>query len=347
METFIPTLTPEQQNATIMSFENMPDPLGKKPKGATVQEVNYLNKLFASQQRIAMIGRQPVTVVNINPFQLMVNGPLFSDLRVAPNKAGQEYSALVIRDVKFDVDQGLDRNHTPVEFWPVQLAKEFETQYADKGGVFFINGDLETNPELGHTQEFKAKYRSADGQLVAYCKRLKLNADNEWNTPNRSGARNIHPPHRIAAKILFDRKLLSKLPEWMEGDIAPEDVTDDCRSCKSATKKGQLLCTCGYVLDPFGAFQEGVIDEFNVSLERLTRAQVEAIGVSAFVAETVDERQERLKAGKRKPLSKFELQQQAALDAETRPQPVSQPAPQQQDKPKADTQDKNKGQGKA
>lgn len=316
METFVPTLTPEQQNNSIMAWENMPDPLGKKPKGVSPHEVAYLSKLLTSQQRIAMIGRQPVTVININPFKLMVLGPLFSDLSVAPNKAGEEYSALVIRDVKYEVDQGLDRNHTPIEFWPIQLAAEFTVQYAEKGGVFHINGDLQKNPELALTEEFKRKYRAADTQLVAYCRKLKIHADNEWNTPNRSGARNIHPPHRTAVKILFDRKLISKLPDWMEGDIAIEDVTADCPICKTNTKKGQLVCTCGYTLDPFGAFQARAIDELHVSLERLTRAQVKDLGISAYVAETIDEAPVRRKAGLPKPRSVFERQQQAALDKE-------------------------------
>ena len=55
------------------------------------------------------------------------------------------------------------------------------------------------------------------------------------------------------------------------------------------------------------------IDEQHTSLERLTRAEVESLGISAYVAETVDEKQARIKSGKPKPLS---LAAQGAMVAE-------------------------------
>jgi hypothetical protein len=320
METpaFIPSesLTAEQQTAMIATWEGMPDPLGRKPKGSTPQEVAYLQRLLSSQARIDMMPKMPVTVVNLNPYNLVVNHPLFSGLTVKACVDGKRYSALVIRDVKYQVDQGLDRNHVPVEFWPIQLAHEFSTQYEEKGGVFHIHGDLEKNPELAHTSKFKASMQAAESALIVFCRKLKQTADNEWNTPNRSGARNIHPSHRQAAKMLFERKLLSKLPDWMEGNVDLADVTDDCFVCKANTKKGQLVCACSNVLDPFNAFKAGAIDELHYSLERLTRAQVQELGISAYVAETSDEKPARLKSGKPKPASMFEMQQQAALDVE-------------------------------
>ena len=305
------------QSATVAIVPfGMPDPLNKRAKGATPQEVQYLAKLLSTEQRISMMPNMPVTIVNLNPFDLVVLHPLFDGLTVKANKGDEAYSALVIRNVKFQVDQGLDRNHTPVEFWPIQLATEFSTRYAEKGGVFHINGDLEKNPELAHTEEFHRLFKKSDEALVRFCRQLKQTADGEWNSPNHSGARNIHPPHRMAAKMLKQRGLIKELPAWMSGDIDVVDKTDDCPVCMAHTKKGQLKCQCSYVLVPFAAFKAQAIDEYDQSLERLTRAQVKELGVSAYVAETADERPKRLEAGEAKPYSLFEVQQQKLLDAE-------------------------------
>ena len=299
-----------------VQLQGLPDPLNKRAKGATPQEISYLAKLSASEQRIAMMPKMPFTVVNLNPYPLVVLGPLFDGLTVKANQTGKRFNALVISEVKYEIDTGLDRNHTPIEFWPVQLATEFVTRYEQKGGVFCISGDLSEHPELENTAEFKRLYDKADSRLVVYCRQLKKNADGEWNSPNHANARNIHPPHRQAARILHDRGLLTELPPWMSGDIEISDVTADCPSCRAKTKKDQAVCSCQFILDPYQAFMLGAIDEFHAALERLTRKQVEELNVSAYVAETLDERPARLKEGKAKPFSKFEVQQQAALDAE-------------------------------
>ena len=311
----------EQQRASFASWAEAPDPLQKRGSAATPQQVEYFNQLISSQQRISMMQEQPVTVVNLNPYDLMVLHPLFDGLKVKANKEGDAFSALVIKTVKYQVNQGLDRNHTPVEFWPIQMAAEFSARYAEKGGVFHINGNLEKNPELQHTAEFKRLFKQAEESLISYCRKLKAAADNEWATPNRAGQRNIHFPHRQAARILLAKRLLSKVPEWMDGDVSrEEDVVPDCPICKAEPKKGALVCpNCHYCLNPRGAFLAGIIPETDAALERLTRKDVEALGVSAFVAETADEKPKRLAAKLPKPQSEFEREQQAKLDAEIAP----------------------------
>jgi hypothetical protein len=310
-------MSPAQEAATIATWgSSMPDPTGKNRRGHTPQEVAFLSKLVASEDRLSKMPDMPVTIVNLNPYNLMVLHPLFDGLVVKANKDGERYSALVIRKVKYEVDQGLDRNHSPVERWPIEMAGEFTSQYADKGGVFHFFGDLEKNPELALTAAFKEAYAIAETRLIAYCRTLKARADASWNSPNHSGAKDIHPAHRQAAKILFTRKLLKELPAWMTGDVDIADVTPDCPSCRTTTKKHQVVCGCGFILDPFNGFKLGAIDEYHQALERLTRKQLKDLGVSGFVAENFEERPERLEAGLPKPRSKFEIQQQAALDAE-------------------------------
>jgi hypothetical protein len=305
----------EAQRANVATWSSAPDPLRKR--GTDPKQIEYLNRLVLSEQRIAAVGEQPVTVVNLNPYFLMVNHPMFDGIKVAPCQDGKLYSALVIRSVLHVVDTGLDHNHKPEEFWPIQLGNEFVFQYREKGGVFLIKGNIEKHPELEQTEEFKTKYHEAREALFEYCFTLKRAADNEWNTPQRSGARNIHESHRQAARILVAQKKIVKLPEWVDVLVATEDVQPECPRCQADTKKSQPLCVaCGFVLDPAIAFERGLIDEFNSALERLTREQVAALSISAYVAETVDERPVRLKAGKPKPLSHYERQMQTQAEAE-------------------------------
>lgn len=296
----------------------MPDPTKGAAQARDPKEIEFFGKLIQSQQRIKMIGDQPVTIVNLNPYDLVVNHPLFDKIKVKAVQDGHDYSAHVINEVDYQISLGIDKDKTPIEFWPVQIAQEFNTQYAEKGGVFFIKGDLKKNPELERTEEFQTLKAKAREQLFVWCMKMKREADNEWNSPNRQGARNIHSPHRLAAKILVAHKRLAKLPEWMDLMPQADDIVPDCPICMAEQKKkGAILCaSCGYVLDPFNGFKRGIVKETDMALERLTRAQVDELGVSAFVAETVDEAPKRLVAGKPKPQSKFEKQQQTALDKE-------------------------------
>lgn len=304
-----------QRKTAVSTFENTPS--GLKNKSNDAKQVDFINKLVSSQARIAQIGQQPVTIINLNPYTLMVCHPLFDGLTVQAIKDGNEFSALVIKDVKYEVDTGLDHNHTPIEFWPISLANEFENQYRDKGGVFFLKGDIEKNPELANTSEFKAKYAAALEQLYIYAFKMKVSADAEWNRPNRSGRSNIHAQHRMMVRILYRAKKIAKLPDWEDALIASDDIMPDCPSCKSELKRGAYMCgTCGRISDPIAAFKDGRITENDVCLERLTRAQVESLGVSAFVAETSDEAPARLKAGEPKPLSVFEHKQILARENE-------------------------------
>lgn len=312
----ITMVTVESQRAGIISsFVTTKD--GIQAKGTDEKHIQYINQLITSQDRVKQMGEQPATIVSLNPYPLIVNGPLFDGLKVLPVPDGKAYSALVIRDVKYEVNTGLDHAHSPVEFWPIQIAQEFENQYRDKGGVFIIRGNLEKNPELAHTADFNTKFEAAFEELIQYAFRMKTAADVEWARPNRSGRSNVHAQHRIMVRLLYKSKRIPKLPEWEDVLISPEDIIAECPACKSELKKGAYMCgTCGRISDPAAAFRDGAIKETDQSLERLTRAEVEELGVGAFVAETADEAKERRSKGLAKPLSIFERNQIAAQERE-------------------------------
>ena len=79
-----------------------------------------------------------------------------------------------------------------------------------------------------------------------------------------------------------------------------------CPKCQKPSEPGAPSCTnagCGYIIDPRKAYEISAIGEDHLSLERLTRADVKEMGISDYVAETVDEKHDRLMAGLPKPLS--------------------------------------------
>jgi hypothetical protein len=315
----ITTTSVAAQRAAIFSSFETTSSADLRPKSTDERTVQYLDKLFQSEERIKAIGRQPFSIVNLNPYPLMVLSPLFEGLRVDPCPEDKQYSALVIRDVKFEVHTGTDHNWTPIDRWPVMLAREFERQYAQKGGVFIIKGDLQEMPEIEEAAEFKDKFKVAYEGLIRYAYKMKTDADTEWARPNRAGRSNVHAQHRMMVRILFKAGRIRNLPDW-EDELLPTDAAEPrCVACAADLKKGAYMCSaCGRISDPIAAFLDGRISETDMSLERLTRKQVEELGVSAFVAETSDEVDARRKKGLAKPLSLFERRQIELQEEERR-----------------------------
>jgi hypothetical protein len=72
-----------------------------------------------------------------------------------------------------------------------------------------------------------------------------------------------------------------------------------------------VTCTntgCGgsfgpYVIDPRKAFEIGAITEEHPALERLSRAELKEMGISDYVAESLEEKAARLRQGGIKPRS--------------------------------------------
>jgi hypothetical protein len=312
----VPHLTIEQQRENITgNFTRTNDGVFKSPDPKMAE---YYSKLVNSQQRVSSIwaiGEQSATIINLNPYDLVVNNPLFDGLKVKACQDGRPYSAFVIRDVKYQTNTGLDNNWSPEEFWPIQLAQEFERQYQEKGGVFIISGNLEKNPELANTADFIAKKSEAMEALFRHAFSMKQEGDKLWLDPNKKST--ILSTHRQMAALLFNAKKIARLPDWIDLMVSTEEIIAGCPSCGTEPKKGASQCAvCAFTLDPAAAFRLGTIPETHQSLERLTRAQVKELGVSAYVAETVDELPKRLEAGLAKPLSLFEHNQIVARDQE-------------------------------
>lgn len=267
----------------------------------------YANAFMAMKQRHEATGIQAATILNFLPIPLVVNSPM-EELKVRippaplPEEGKDAFSFHVWSEPAIVVKDMGENLRTPIDYMPVQLAKAFLDEYREFGGVVMFRGipDAETlsRPDVREAIE------AAKEAMVQWMLKKVEEANGQWNTPNNSGVRNIVTLHRWCAQRLYDLGIIDELPEWITPSKKLKDVAAKCPVCQTIPKPGAVEClACHYILDPVTAFLKNIINEEDASLERLTRKQVEDLGISAYVAETADEKPERLKRGDPKPLS--------------------------------------------
>lgn len=289
-------VTVEEQRAHFANWAQAPDPLGRR-RGIDEATVRRLDKLMALEARLKVMGVQPATVINMLPFELRVYHPLMYDIVCPAKPAGRPYSVTVIREHRIAWRDEGDDNYTPVEFVPIVLAREFEQQHYNQGGVVIYIGDGEKYPpavEAERNEELRSRIKDAQFRLIGFAREKKREADSEWNTPNRQGARNINETHRQCVALLFDLGEVSEKPPWMDLTKEEAGLGAKCPRCKVVTNQGAYMCTCGFILDPREAFEQNEIDLENPALARLPRAVLEDMGISENVSETTEERRKRL-----------------------------------------------------
>jgi len=269
-------------------------------KGADETEVKYFSELLSLHHRKQVMGVESATVLNMNPFPLMVNSPLFHGLVVPACPYGQAYTSLVIDEPRYEVRQ-TESGITPVDFDPFFLVREFDRQYADAGGVVVLRGSITKNPEMLHNETIKEMLVESRRRAIETARRLKQEADGEWNTPSK-GSRTINDTHRNAANVLFHARLIKDLPPWISASRDPSTIVEKCPICFVEPAMGAIVCKeCQYVLDPSAAFKRGVIKEDSEALIRLTRKQLKELHLTKIqVPETLEERDLRLKAASAK-----------------------------------------------
>jgi hypothetical protein len=277
------------------------------------QDPRYDSLVESMRNRHDATGIRPATVLNFLPLPLTVNSPMHSlRVQIPPCYGTKEFTAHTWEEADIQVLYAGEGINQPWDYMPIQLARAFEAEYRLQGGVIAFTGSLDDVDRPDVVKQIDA------AKVASYAwMHGKIEEGNaEWNSPNRQNARNITSLHRDCAQKLFDLKLLTYLPEWIQTVRRPEDIPKGCQGCGATPEHNAVKCVkCNYIIDPAKAFSIGMINEESESLERLPRSVVEELGVSAYVAETSDERPERLQAGLPKPLSiaahrAFEAQQQ-------------------------------------
>lgn len=277
----------------------------------------YLNRISSIYRRLKATGVPVSTVLNFLPYQLAVNSPMTSLKKVIPaaplpGMGKDEFSFHTFENIDIiAIDEGEDEL-SPWELVPRQLADTYQQEYLHCGGVVVI--DSYPTSEALELPEVQEAIATAKEKMIQYLHRMVNEGMAEWMKNNESGRKNVDERHHIAGRYLHAAGFIEELPAYMLKVRTASDVQKKCTVCGKVPDVGMSICGCGYVLDPAAAYRAGAIDEEHVSLERLTREQVEELGISAYVAETADEKPERLRQGLPKPMSQARYQLEAAAE---------------------------------
>jgi hypothetical protein len=272
----------------------------------------YEHNLAMVQNRLRDVGVHVATVVNFRPDTLVTSSTIeiLRKSKISAPKDNEGFGFKVFYTVAIEPARlGADSPLVAIDHHPITLAKTFVTEYETLGGgVFAFVGLPEDvqNPNWVHKEAFE----QARARAIEWMQTEVKAGTSFWNTKDHRDSYRIADHHRASARRLFHLGYIKALPEWVEKqrDLAVKVPT--CPKCQRASEPNSAVCTndnCNYIIDPQRAFEIGDIDENHSALERLTRKQVEDLGISDYVAETSDEKVERLKAKLPKPFSKVAM----------------------------------------
>ena len=301
--------------------------------------------------RIRQLGTVPAAVVSFLPIELRSDSYLFP-LKVAcikPPKGKEPYAIYVFAEYFIDyTKQHVDSPTTAFEWAPIQMAMEFPG--TNPRGVFVFSvpvgpadestddlhrrvASLIEDPTWKATVSREAQHAGMTYGEALEVKRLSGIAwmDEELSRGNtmdlsekaweRPGLR-----QKAAARRLHVLGRIQELPKWVEQQRDLTNKPKDCPQCARRCEPGAVSCTnpgCGglkgpYVLDPKKAYEIGAITEEDESLERLSRRTLKEMGISDYVAESVEEKKARLAEGGIKPKSVAALRVMEAEDMSKR-----------------------------
>lgn len=269
------------------------------------QDPEFDSVLVSMKMRHQKTGIQPATIINMLPLALVVNSPMhtLSSVRVAPCLgANLDFVAHTWHECAIEVRYIGEGVNQPWDFLPIQLAEAFESEYYAFGGVAAIVG-LPTEENLSKPENAQ-KIADCLERMYVWMMSKIVEANGFWNSPNHGAAAAIVDVHRVCATRMAEIGKIPELPPWIQAVREASAIEAKCPTCAIIPEVNAVKCiSCGEILNPVAAFMNGTITEEDASLERLTREEVVELGISAFVAETFDEKPARLAEGRRKPLS--------------------------------------------
>jgi hypothetical protein len=296
------------------------DRVNHSEKGRPVDKMYTLarNSVVA---RLNLTKWSQATVISCLPIELRSDSCLdpLRDARVPAVKDGEPYAYLVFKNPHLEAARvGPDAPLSCFDYQPIMLAKEFEAVYMPQGGVFAFIGKPEDveNPNWEHKETWEALKKRA----ITYMESMHREARQYWDQKTHYAVRE---PHRASIRRLHHLGYIKELPAELDKQRDTAVEYPVCGKCQLRQDSPHAIqCQrlgCGWIIDPERAYKNNVIAEDDSALERLTRAQVKELGISAYVAETSDEKPVRLQMGLAKPKSEAVmrlLEQEAELEEE-------------------------------
>jgi uncharacterized Zn finger protein (UPF0148 family) len=289
-------ITPEMQRANAEAL------LGQDPGKFRDPGQRWTAKRFGEMQRLLKQTEadRPVTILNLNPFPLKINGGVYFPDEVPACPPGKPYSVHVIKATRWGhKDLGCDAQNMmqmePVPAIPVVLAAEYIREFVQQeggfGGVLCYIGDQNPAsfkrdasirvPEVAYNElgEFYVEVYERDFHETLASVTEKRNASilrrlqsaNSWYE-NDSQRMNVNDTHRDMARLALAEGLIPELPRWvLQAHQLHAKQPDPCPSCASQPKNGATLCAnCGHVFDVVAAYKNARISYGAVEMDRLT-----------------------------------------------------------------------------
>jgi hypothetical protein len=272
-----------------------------------------------------------VTILNLNPFPLKINGGVFFPEEIAACPLDQPYTIHVLnqtrwghRDIGSDAQGMLQME--PFAAIPMVLAAEYVREYSQQdggfGGVLAFLGEEDPRqfpkdkmvrvPEIAFNSRGRMYVNLTHRNFHEVLERLvmrrnqsimrKLEQANSWHE-NPDQRLNINDTHRDMARMALKAGLIDRLPTWtLQESTAMQKTAEPCPSCQVTPKPGAVICVnCEHVFDIIKAFQLTRIAYGSVEMERLTAEEWKV--VDKIQAERVKAR------GKRAPVADPDVQQ--------------------------------------
>lgn len=312
-------ITPDMQRANAEAL------LGKDPGKYRDPGARWTANRRVDIERMLKMAEadKPVTILNLNPFALKINGGVYFPDEIAACPPGQPYTVHVIRVSRWGhKDLGCDAQNMmqmePVPAIPLVLAAEYIREYVQQdggfGGVLCYVGDHDPAgikkgatvrvPEIAYSDrgEFYVEVRERDfHELLGTVRRkrnnsiiYRLQSANAWYE-NDSQRMNVNDTHRDLARLALDEGLIPELPRWvMQANVLQEKQPDPCPSCQSVPKPGAIMCAnCSYIIDIVETFRlrPSECTYGSAEMDRLTPEQWKV--VDAIHAERVKARNAR------------------------------------------------------
>ena len=267
------------------------------------------------QSRLNQVGVAHATVVTFLPVVLHTDSLLIpsraSNGKIGPPKDKEDYAVYVFKDAFIEPGRrGADSPLLATDWHPIQMANEFPKLYPQ--GVLAFRGipsDLHDPKWLNTVSTEEQHFGQTYGHVMEATRKAAIAWMHEHlRYGNERDRQKQEPtlPQKAAARRLLHLGYIKEMPKWVEQQRDVGVKIPVCPKCQKPSEPGAPSCTnagCGYIIDPRKAYEISAVGEDDLSMERLTRKEVEEMGISAYVAETIDEKKARMSAGLPKPLS--------------------------------------------
>jgi hypothetical protein len=252
-------------------------------QGRNEEEDEKLAEVRKVHRRMAEVGTIPATIVWMHPWPGQGDGRylMYDDMKIEACPIGQTYITKVIRHYKVDLEDKGGRFGADV-ITPIALANDLHAQFEKlrRGGCCRYMGD-HLPGEAPKTRDEELKMvNKAKAEQVRYYRQLFREAEGFFQQPARHGLRNITENHRLAATWLTHYHYLPLIPAWVTASREEGDIPESCARCgKDVSEAGFACGDCGYIIDPARAYRANEIEEEHHSLRRLTRDQLDELGL--------------------------------------------------------------------